>query len=611
MNRHFTMITLTILWSVYALAGIIQVPQDQPTIQAGIDAATAGDTVLIADGTYLENINFRGKAITVASHFLMDGDTNHISNTIIEGSQPSHPDSGSVVLFVSGEDTTSVLCGFTITGGTGTYYPPLPPLLQWRSGGGVDCEYSGARICHNKIQDNTITYASGAVSGGGINAGPPGNTSWVILENNIIIQNTITGQRGAGGGVTLASNAKVYDNTIEHNTGTCSQPSMIGGGIMLGSGDPFITIPYERFVIGNSIRFNKALTNGTGSGFGGGLAVFTSPKAIIKYNTITHNEVQSNAGMGVRCYGGGVILQNQNAETVFANNYVAYNKALPNSICWGAGVTLWSFAIPCSPYLNNNIIVNNTDAIHGGGIFTGGLHINQPHLVNNTISQNSASLGGAVYSDGSNTWIKNSILWNNGSEIYQDGGIITVEYSDVQGGFPGIGNIDADPMFLDPSNQWFCLNEQSPCIDSGDVNIFDPEDPLNPGYALWPARGTIWSDIGAFGGPCACDWDPIITGLEKKTSNGELIPSTIELMQNYPNPFNPSTNIEFNLPKPSEVTLKIYNILGEEVTTLLSASLLSGSYTYEWDASNLASGVYLYRLEAGEYVEVRKMVLMK
>jgi hypothetical protein len=88
-------------------------------------------------------------------------------------------------------------------------------------------------------------------------------------------------------------------------------------------------------------------------------------------------------------------------------------------------------------------------------------------------------------------------------------------------------------------------------------------------------------------------------------------PSSNSLFQNYPNPFNPITTIEFDLPKSSELTLKIFNILGEEVATLLSASLLSGSHSVQWDASNLASAVYLYRLQAGDYVETRKMVLMR
>jgi hypothetical protein len=87
--------------------------------------------------------------------------------------------------------------------------------------------------------------------------------------------------------------------------------------------------------------------------------------------------------------------------------------------------------------------------------------------------------------------------------------------------------------------------------------------------------------------------------------------SSYHLHQNYPNPFNPSTTIEFYLPKTSDVVLKVFNILGEEITTLVSERLSAGSYSYGWDASNLASGVYLYQLQAGDYVETRKMVLMK
>jgi hypothetical protein len=90
-----------------------------------------------------------------------------------------------------------------------------------------------------------------------------------------------------------------------------------------------------------------------------------------------------------------------------------------------------------------------------------------------------------------------------------------------------------------------------------------------------------------------------------------ILVSDYNLSQNYPNPFNPTTTIEFDLPKTSDVILKIYNILGEEVTTLVSDRLTAGSYTYDWNASNMASGVYLYRLEAGGFVETRKMVLMR
>ena len=79
----------------------------------------------------------------------------------------------------------------------------------------------------------------------------------------------------------------------------------------------------------------------------------------------------------------------------------------------------------------------------------------------------------------------------------------------------------------------------------------------------------------------------------------------------YPNPFNPTTNIEFTIPKSEFVTLKIYNLLGQEVATLVSENLKAGSYKYQWDVSNLASGVYIYKIQAGNYQQTRKMIYLK
>jgi len=100
----------------------------------------------------------------------------------------------------------------------------------------------------------------------------------------------------------------------------------------------------------------------------------------------------------------------------------------------------------------------------------------------------------------------------------------------------------------------------------------------------------------------------VITSVEVLAGN---IPLTFSLGQNYPNPFNPSTIIEFALPNPGFVTLSIFNTLGEQVATLVSENLTAGSYKYEWDASELTSGIYFYQLSAGNFVETKKMVLLK
>jgi len=87
--------------------------------------------------------------------------------------------------------------------------------------------------------------------------------------------------------------------------------------------------------------------------------------------------------------------------------------------------------------------------------------------------------------------------------------------------------------------------------------------------------------------------------------------SSFMLYQNYPNPFNPSTNIEFSIPKSEFVTLKVFNILGQEVATLVSEKLAAGNHKYDWPASSLASAVYLYRIQTADYVETKKMILLR
>ncbi len=89
------------------------------------------------------------------------------------------------------------------------------------------------------------------------------------------------------------------------------------------------------------------------------------------------------------------------------------------------------------------------------------------------------------------------------------------------------------------------------------------------------------------------------------------VPSSFSLLQNYPNPFNPTTTIRYSIPKESMVTLRIFNILGQEVSTLVNRHQVAGNYTATFDASRFASGVYLYRLNAGSFNQVRKMLLLK
>ena len=102
---------------------------------------------------------------------------------------------------------------------------------------------------------------------------------------------------------------------------------------------------------------------------------------------------------------------------------------------------------------------------------------------------------------------------------------------------------------------------------------------------------------------------PIIVGVSNENSNA--LPIVYSLSQNYPNPFNPSTTIKFGLPKAGNVSLVVYDILGRKVTELVNGDLTAGYHTINFNASDLSSGVYFYRLQAGDFVSVKKLMLLK
>ena len=89
------------------------------------------------------------------------------------------------------------------------------------------------------------------------------------------------------------------------------------------------------------------------------------------------------------------------------------------------------------------------------------------------------------------------------------------------------------------------------------------------------------------------------------------MPRGLELYNNYPNPFNPATTIDYSVPKSSLVTIKIYDVLGREVKTLVNGEKIPGNYSVIFNDSNLPSGIYFYRMQAGSFVSTKKMILLK
>ncbi|MCK4696456.1 MAG: hypothetical protein KAT74_11865, partial [Candidatus Cloacimonetes bacterium] len=274
MMKFNNLVFLFLLINCYLYATIINVPADQQTIQAGINVAVDGDTVLVQPGTYFENILFDENNITLASLFLTTQDTAYISQTIIDGNQE-----GCVVRFNIDVDSTAVLCGFTITNGSdyaggGIRCCGGNPVLQnlfiteniadYNGGGGIFCEYASPSMINLKIVNN---HASDM--GGGIFCWKVSNPT---LENVQIINNSADEY---GGGIYCADYCDIIiaNSVISDNTA-----GEYGGGI---HNDYYCSITLENV----TIRDNSAF-------YGGGIC--SSDLSSLSFDSANRCNIYSN-----------------------------------------------------------------------------------------------------------------------------------------------------------------------------------------------------------------------------------------------------------------------------------------------------------------------------
>lgn len=359
------------------------------------------------------------------------------------------------------------------------------------------------------------------------------------------------------------------------------------------------------------------IKRGYNSSYGGGICCRGSDINIL-HNLIIDNLVIFSGG-GIDCYRsnptieGNIIMDNINSGNqgggigmIRSNPIIKRNLILQNAVnSVGGGIYIGSHSVP---QISNNIISENVAQTSGGGIY-----INSPNqeniiISNNIIYHNRGYVsGGGIYFYNSDAIIINNIIWNNISQngqIYLYESEPTITYSDIQGGWSGIGNIDIYPYFRDPDFSDFHLQStvcgdpyNSPCIDAGDPSIQDIVIDCNWGM------GTIASDMGAYGGG-----DSTMLDIEDITT---VVPDNPILFQNFPNPFNGQTTIRFVLPESQNVKLTVYDLLGRRVETLIDGYIKGGFQAIIFDAVHFPSGVYFYRLRAGDMVVYKKMLLLK
>jgi hypothetical protein len=444
------------------------VPGDYPTIQTAIDSAFPGDTIIVAPGTYMENIDFKGKSITVMSS---DGPL----STVIDGGNPSNPDIGTVVTFVSGEGPEAILQGFTITNGSGTKVS-VPKYPEVETAGG------GIRVKDNSsptLRQNIVTKNRADV-GAGI------SVSWVSTGCTSITYNCISENEALywGGGLSCGiADADIRFNTFIGNSAEFPNYGSWGGGILASEG--------HFNIIGNSILSNRTIENG------GGISIWKG-SAEIEGNLFSYNYC---------CYSGGGLFFRECYDIRIVGNTIIGNQVVYS----GGGICFFDYCHPLT--VTGNIITRNA-ASQGGGIQF--RVMGSVSFSNNTLYENSAYNGGAVSCMASQVdRISNSVLWNNtatcGSEIWigsnlLDPSTLAISHCNVQGGQAsvylgtngsidwGSGMIDEDPCFVNAGIGDFHLCHPSPCRDAGDnatamVTDFDFEgDPRI-------ASGTV--DMGA------------------------------------------------------------------------------------------------------------------
>lgn len=443
--------------------------------------------------------------------------------------------------------------------------------------------------------------------------------------------NGIVPDPDVGGGiwVVLGSSPVLRNLRIVANTG------YNGGGLGSSLSSPILQ---HTTVSGNTVRFN-----------GAGVFLFVS-SALIEDVTFSENISDS--------LGGGI--QNRGGRSVLLNNRFFGNQALRGGAIGftqdhsslsnirisgntaersGGGI----YTDESDPELNNLVLSGNRtlDPAAGGG---GGIYLgtdSNPILVNATLWGNvTARYGGGVYNRNGKPIVLNTILWGNaaadGDQIKNDDPIDQpfLAYTLIEGGVPervsnGGGNFDADPLFMDADgtddmagtdDDDLRLLAGSPAIDAGnntslptdafDLDLDGDDEELLPIDILGRRRifdggsGAPVVDLGGYeyGAP------PVIPlGLDEVAE----VPEDGFLLEAYPNPFHGQATLQYELEAPAHVALRVFDMLGREVVTLIDGFQGAGRHTVHFDGSGLASGLYVYHLEAGSRIATQKLMLVR
>jgi parallel beta-helix repeat protein len=499
-RRGFLTTLVFLFLSSPSFAATYYVPDDFSTIQAALDAATGGDTIIVRDGTYTgagnKNLDFKGKAVTLRSE-------NGSENCVIDCEGE-----GRGIHFHGGESSQSNLDALTIINGFITAYGG-----DIAAGGAIYCESNSSPTI-----SNCAIIGNNAQSGGGIacySRSHPIISSCEIAGNRALLNS-------AGGGVYCNdSSPKLVDCIIKNNLGSgiycdeSSAPTIEACSVTENSSDSagggiHCYRKSTPLIIGCIVSANT-------SQYGGGIYSYDS-SPIIRTCAIT-----DNFAPGAFSNGAGIACWFSSPAPTISNCTISGNSADSGA---GGGIS----CIQASPNISNCLITANLAALNcGGGIYC--FRYASPVISNCTISENVADIGGGIHSYWeSSPALSNSILWRNsaiqGAQVAVTNSYlpasISVAFSDVQGGYSdiyiesgctvdyGSHNIDADPLFAAcPLGHLYHLSQiaagevlDSPCVDAGSDTADHPDiglDKLTTRTDHVPDSGFV--DMGFHYGP--------------------------------------------------------------------------------------------------------------
>ncbi len=577
------------------MAATWQVPLDAPTIQAGIDAAATGDTVLISCGTYLES------QIVMKAGITLIGETSVSSCVTIDAQNL-----GRVLDCVDLTELTRIQ-NITFMGGhvVDGWFTAL--------GGGVRCLNSNIILSNCIFQGNVAR----------IGAGFGGSESTISLIDCFFNSNAATHETWSAGGAVWARDCSgIIENCqIIENTAFSTNPDNPGDGGGFFFNNSSLDVSHCLFQ-GNS----------TGAGAGGFYSVSNDSSVFSDCDFVENTAANGGAvyfeyeaaAQLINCTftnnianAGGALVSINNSFPTISDCHFENNQATQwggGAIdCWGSGVSI-----------SGSLFRNNSSETHGGGANFGDCTVS---VFNSVFEANSTTgNGGAIRAKSTNISTEGCTLVNNsaasGAGIFceanslatvdhciiafshagesmagSDDGFAIVSCSDFYGNAGGDwvgyfegqllldGNFSEDPSFCNPSLGDFFLDTNSPCIQG--------------------SHGTCGL-VGALSVGCSLSGIPRV----------DNFPSEITEVGNFPNPFNPSTVISFTLNLAGPTKVAIYNLAGRQVRALVNENLTAETHHVTWLGRNdsgreVASGIYFYRITSGGSQITRPLALIK